>query len=267
MKKAILLLSVGLIFIALFTGCDERKSVTVPTDPQSVNHKDAKTVLAFQLDDNLSKSDYYSIALYNTSTTGQIALDDSVALVLGDSVFTMNYHSYPPLASGWFTNRSHKLTGTEHITLYVNNHSIMSTNITAINKASVAFPAHYNYQESLTMNWATGTTNTYQFVKVEAWDAGLEGSTEPFSEYVKQIAANKASYTFPANAVSLGTHTLLETFFVLGVEEVNYKIVKNTAVMVYQNESFSYSNNNIKKPTESNIKHNILSIQRILSGR
>ena len=226
MKKAILLLSVGLIFTALFTGCDKRKSLTIPNDPQSVSHKDAKTVLAFAVDDNLAKSDYYTIALYNTTIDGQIALEDSVALVLGDSLIALNYHSYPPSSSGWFADHSYQITDTEHITLYVNNHYILSTNIAAIHKASVAFPSSYNYQEPLTLSWATGITNSYQFVYVEAWENGLEGSVDPYSEYVKQIAANKATFTFPANAVTLGNHTLENTSFILGVEEVNYKIVK-----------------------------------------
>ena len=240
MKKAILLLTVGLIITALFTGCDKRNGLSVPTDPLNVSDKDADRVLTFQYDNNKSKTDQYFIALYNTDSKSKAVNDDIVVLTLGDSVIALVYHNYPPDASGWFSDGSHQISGTKNIKLKINNKIILNTNITAINTASAAFPANYDYQQPLTLNWAVDSTNEYQFVRAESWDNEVVGSYSPLSEYVKKIPTNQARFTFPANCVSISAGGLSQTSFILFVEEVNYKIIKKTAVMVYQEESWGY---------------------------
>lgn len=241
MKAILLIMVVGLFFLSfLITGCDQRV-VDVPTDPTQVSSLDAKRVLAFEYDTTLPSGDFYNIALYSTSDNDKDVSDDIVVLIIGDSLVPLTYHNYPPFAPGWFSYESHALADEQQIRLKIDNLTVLNTFIKKIGKANAAFPAEYDYQQPLTLNWSVAATNEYQFVRAESWDGECDGCFLPYSSYSRRILNTAGSFTFPANCVSLVDDSLEQTIFILCVEEVNYKIVNTTAVMVYQEESIGYN--------------------------
>ncbi len=240
MKNTFYAALIGLLIIISFTGCDKRK-INVPTDPADVDSNDAKWVLAFAYDtDNTTKSEKYYIQLYCTEEISSAMQDYDVNVIIGDSLFQMTYANMVPFFEGWSVQGSQRIPDYKRIVLRVNDNVVLNTHFDEIYTANAAFPATYDYQQPLTLNWALAHNNGYQFVSASSWDQYTDEVKSVYSSYTKQIQASQSSYTFPANCVSLVDGDSLRTGFSIGVEEVNYKVIGNCAVMVYQNEFYGY---------------------------
>jgi len=224
------------------TSCDKRK-LEVPTDPSLVTSADAERVLAFEFEYATDDSGRYFIALFDTIDKGKDANDDIVQVMLGDSLIGLDYYEndipYKPL--GWYSEVSYYITGLTEVKLYINGKKKLTTMIQPVGRAYAYFPRYYDYQQPLTLDWSVASTNQYQFVRVESWRFNVNGiNIYPYDSYIKQVSDTTASVTFPANCVELVNGDSLQTHFMLCVEEVNYKIVGNSAVMVYQDEDQYY---------------------------
>jgi len=245
MRSITIFFVAGLFLFALFiTGCDQRE-FDVPTDPTQVSSSDADWVLAFSYyyDGLQNSQDKYEISLYNTNSFNRdVPVEDIVVLTVGDSIIPLIYHEYFIYQqSGWFADGAYVLNGQQHISLSINGTMQLNTFIKPVGKANAAFPADYNSQQSLTLNWSIAAQNEYQFVRAESYDNTIEGYNPPHSIYSRRIARTAGSFKFPANCVSLVNGYLGQTGFLLCIEEVNYKIVNKTAVMVYQEETNGYN--------------------------
>lgn len=238
MKAILTLIMTGLILLAVLAGCDNR-TLNIPTNPTQVSSEDADRVLAFSYESSISGKDYYRIALYGATGNQKDNSDSVVEVAIGDSLIPLHYHAYIPFFIGWISDDAHLITGEPSIRLKINNNVVLNTKIKAVNKASVAFPGSYDYQQSLNLNWAVTPGNQYQFVRAESWPLNEEGSNSPYSRYVRQLAANTRSHRFPSNCVT-PAGSLENTLFALIVQQVNYKIVSKTAVMVYHEEGSGY---------------------------
>ncbi len=239
MRQAILLL-VGVVIIGiLITACD-RRELNVPTDPYQVSSDDASRVLAFQYVTHIGAGDYYHITLQETSRHNRDINTDEVTISIGDSLITLYYVDFVPMFTGWLSEDAHLLSQEQQVNLKINDVSIVNTLVKKVNKANAAFPATYDYLLPLNLNWAVESGNQYQFAKAGAWSNNQEGDYHPQYVYSKRIAAYSRSHTFPSNCVDI-SGTPLDVIISFGVEEVNYKIVGNTAVMVYQDELTAYA--------------------------
>jgi len=235
-----LVLFVGIVLLLLcITGCDER-NLKVPFDPTQVNDDDVKRVLTFRYDNSSQSGDNYYIALFNTETKGIDTNDTLVQVALDDSMIDLQYIDNPPFYPGWYSEFSYPLYSISKIKLYINDKQIFSSDVKPVGLANAAFPQNYDYTKPLKLNWSVSSKNQYQFVFAESWDTSAEGLIHPYSSYVKQISNTTASYTFPANCVSLVMGDSLRTSFVLGVKEVNYRLIGSSALMVYQEEMQTY---------------------------
>jgi hypothetical protein len=264
MKTTLLALSLAVVLMCAICGCDQRK-VDVPTNPADVSTNQADRVLAFRYVTEISGGDYYDIALLHTSSTSKDVNTDIVELVVGDSTITLGYLNTPPLEEGWYATGSHLINDNQSIILRINGNTILSTVTRPVNRASAAFPAVYDYQQPLTLNWAVSSGNQYQYVRAEAWSNVEEGMNSPNNQYVKQVGASSRSHLFPANCVS-PADSLQFTTFVLVVQEINYKIVGKSAVMFYQEDAQSYAGNGSKK-MERFKRTNSLALYNILTQR
>jgi hypothetical protein len=239
LKVHITLIIAILALILAVTGCDRRK-VDVPTEPYQVSSDDAKRVLAFQYDSAAKTSGYYYITMFDTADKGKDINDEYVQIVLGDSLIDLEYTNIPLDPPHWYALSSHQIVGVTEMELYINGTRVLSTTVKPVGLANAAFPSDYIYQQPLTLNWAVSSTNEYQFVRAESWNNGVDGPNSPFSSYVRRVSNTAASFTFPANCVSLAAGDSLQTSFYLCVEEVNYKIINDNAVMVFQEEGQGY---------------------------
>jgi hypothetical protein len=245
MKTTLFSLTVAVVLLFTFCGCDER-TVDVPYNPDNVSSNDADWVLAFRYETALSAGDFYRIELYSTTDKQKDIEDSIVEITVGDSLIPLYYHNYIPFFKGWMADDAHLLDEEQIIELKIDNERVIYTRVKPVNKVSAAFPAEYDYQQSLTLNWAVSSGNQYQFVRAEAWSDTEEGSNSPYSQYVKQVGASSRRHIFPANCVS-PAGSLEWTTFLLIVQEINYKLVGKSAVMVYQEETQGYYGNSGKK--------------------
>ena len=263
MRHSLWLVLIGILLLSGFTGCD-RRSVDVPSKPQQVSSNDAKRVLAFQHYTTLLGKQYYNIFLYNTEDYNKDTDDgDVVEVVIADSVITMHYFDIPCWGGkGWYAEDSHYLAASQTVKLRINDKTVLTTTVKAVNRASAAFPASYDYQRPLTLNWYVASGNQYQFVKAEAWFSNMNCLLSPYSAYVKQVGAYERTHNFPAGCVTV-TGDPEETALVLAVQQVNYKIADKTAVMVYQIESYGYQGVRAAEPKREMMRsagqiHNLL---------
>lgn len=265
MKTTNFCILVSIFLIVFAVGCDKR-NINVPTDPTQVSTHDAKRVLAFTLDESKLNGDKYYINLFNTNNGYADAEDDIVVVAWGDSLTPMIYRNFPGFFSGWVSDVSIPLSDEQHITLRINDSVILNTFVSPVNKASVAFPEHYDYSQPYYLNWAVSSRNQYQFVLVNSYNnVQIDGGDNLFSSFVRQIPANQSSFTIPANCVALFNDSAADTEIRLMVEEVNYKIVNKTAVMVYQIEGHQYSYNTKANKVVPRLEQRILDIHNSLS--
>jgi len=270
MKTTVLSIIVGLLLTIFAFGCDRRK-VDVPSEPNQVSSNDAKRVLTFSYVDSHSGKDFYNVSLYDTdyyedSHDGtRNSIYDLVSVSIGDTLVPLLYHDNGYYGDGWWSDTGYSISGEQLITLNINNNAVLNSHIEAIHRASAAFPASYDYQQPLTLNWAVSTTNEYQFVIADTKYLidGVYYFQNSAKRYAKQIPANQCSYTFPANCVPLKTGKY-DRFAYLCVEEVNYKIVNKTAIMVYQEEGYLYNSGTVKNNGQR-FQQRIMDIHRTLS--
>ncbi len=240
MRHIVGLILMAILLLGIINGCD-RRVIEVPTNPQQVSDEDAARVLSFQYHTTLEGIQYYYINLYKTADYNK-DLDDSdvVEVVIADSVIAMHYYDIPCWGGkGWYAEDTHQLKSTQTVKLRINDRTVLTTNVRAVNKANSAFPATYDPQQPLTLNWYVASGNQYQFVKAEAWVNNMECVHSPYSAYVRQVAAYARTHDFPANCITVEGDPE-NTTLVLAVQEVNYKVADNTAVMVYQIDSYGY---------------------------
>lgn len=240
MRRLSGLLILGALLLSFFTGCD-RRNVEVPTSPQAVSNNDAARVLSFQYHTTLEGRQFYYINLYNTSDYNKdVEDDDVVEVVIADSVIAMHYFDIPCWGGkGWYAEDGHYLTSSQTVKLRINDKTVLTTSVKAVNKANSAFPSTYNPEEALTLNWYVASGNQYQFVKAEAWVNNMECVHSPYDAYVRQVAAYARTHNFPADCITVEGDPE-DTTLILAVEEVNYKIADRTAVMVYQIDGYGY---------------------------
>jgi hypothetical protein len=266
MKALVLGVIAGLILIIFALGCD-RRHIDVPSEPALVSANDAKRVLAFSFVTTISGTDYYKVSLHDTGGYQAVhegtrnSIYDLVNVTIGGITVPLIYHDYGYSGEGWWSDVNYSISGEQPITLKINNDTVLNSHIDAIHTASVAFPAAYNYLQPLTLNWAVEAQNRYQFVRLES-GIFTAGQWYLSDSYIKQIQASQCSFTFPANCVSLCYQPELTEFY-LCVEEVDYKIVGKTAVMVYQEEGNIY--NADTKNNRQRLGKRILDIYRALS--
>jgi hypothetical protein len=264
MKSPISIVMTCVALLVFIAGCDQR-SLTIPTDPTAVTTSAADRVLAFRYSTATSQGATYFIALYETVPAKDTPQDTVVEVAIDDSLFTMTYMNFPPYLSGWFSLTPHLITGEPRVKLYIDEQEKLNTIVKPVNKPSVAFPVSYDYQQPLYLNWAVNPGNQYQFVRAESWPVDIVGNFSPYSKYVRQLAANVRSHRFPANCVTVAG-TLENTVFGLIVQQVNYKVVGKTAVMVYQEEGSSYQGSGTRLENDLT-RDAALEIHEQLSGR
>lgn len=264
MKAALTLLMTGMILLAVLTGCDSR-TLNIPTNPTQVSQDDADRVLAFRYKSASAAGGLYSIAMYDNGTKTRDVDDSVVELAIGDSLIELIYMNHPPWKPGWFSSADFLVQNGQTIKLTIDGQIVLNTVIKTVYKSSVAFPGSYDYEQSLNLNWAVTAGNQYQFVRAESWPLDEVGNIYPHSKYVRQLAANTRSHRFPANCVMVAG-TLENTVFGLIVQQVNYKVVGKTAVMVYQEEGSSYQGSGTRLENDLT-RDAALEIHEQLSGR
>ncbi len=244
MKQLAIVTASALVLALAVTGCD-RRTIDVPTYPTQVSADAANRVLVFQYDGG-GRTDNYFIYLLPTQELKAGYEDDEVIIEIGGDTVPLHYASIPG-AAGWYANLPHPLGGQQDIRLLINGQAVLNTFVKPVNKVSAAFPASYDLHQPLTLNWAVLSGNQYQFVRAEAWHNYLDGEMQPYSSYVKQTAADARSHLFPADCISLDTGPD-SSHAVLTVQQVNYKIVSRTAVMVFQEDSQPYPSRESHQP-------------------
>jgi hypothetical protein len=256
MKRFLLVIIVGLLLIILFSGCDKRK-FDVPTDPSQISSKVADWVLAFEyVQIPLCKSYFYQVKLLSTRPIAADMYDDIVTLTLGDSSIVLSYSNLPDRDEGWYSTNGCLLGEEVHVTLKVNNTLILNTFINGIHKTSVAFPNTYDISEPMNVHWALDDYNQFQFANANSWDMSAVDMSQPYSSYSRKLTNDVGNHIFPANCVSLVDNSLDSTLFTYNIEQVDYKIVKKTAVMVYYNDDIAYfhgQSSDIKKPVHKSV--------------
>jgi len=259
MTKSILGLFVGFVLLLTFTACD-RRNIDVPTDPTRVSSNDAKWVLSFLLN-NIDK---YTIELHSTSDFTAEMQNYNIELTLGDSLLDFYYANPVSGLEFWSAYGVYDIPEQLPIKLKINGTTVLNSFVTPVNKANAAFPASYNYLQPLTLNWAVTSGNQYQFARAESFFFNDKWSYAAYSSYIRQVSANTRNYTFPANCLTLEGDSL-NTVFSIGIQEIDYKIVNKTAILVSQIENYYYpaaAGSKIRVPADY---HNALVIHKILS--
>lgn len=237
--KKVIWIGMGLLAFML-TACDQRVP-QIPTDPLQVPSKDAEWVLAFERN-NIGS---YMIELHYTKEFMQDMVNWQIELILGETTLPLNLVNPTPELNYWSVQNPQSIGVRTPLKLLINNVVILDSHVTRVNTASAAFPNDYDYQQPLTLNWAVTSGNMYQFVRVEAFQTIVgEGkwAYDAYSKYLKQISATRRIYNFPANCVAQDG-LLSNSVIRIGIQQVNYKIVGKTAVLVSDLESWSYSVN------------------------
>lgn len=227
---------IGILISIFLAGCD-RRVLEIPTSPYDVSVSDAKRALVF----DYLMANSYSISLYNTNDDYTGAEEDSVVVKIGEELIPLYYHYMPVWINNWISESPFMFSQSETASLYINGKKIISTVIKPITPSNVAFLDYYDFNEEIDLNWSLSSVNEYQFVGIESRDDYMVGALFPLDEYVKRVANNLSNYTFPANCVSAAYEDTTGTTYTIFVEQVNYQVKNNTAIMVYDKNSQSYS--------------------------
>lgn len=225
---------IAILLLVMVAGCDKRdgKAITIPKSPYVVPVSEADQILYFSPVDTTLSNLYWAV-LMDSGYCGMADSIDTYVIEIGSNTQRMEYSYYPGFPLNCSMPVPQIINPGQHVVLKRNGTVILETTVNPVAHPSVAFPATYDLREPLELNWSLDYSSQYQFVMIDmyfGWDVG--GIIFPDSSYCRRIDKDNRSYFFPANSLIIPTGQEETTFYYLGVEQVNYKVVNHIAVMV-----------------------------------
>lgn len=237
----IALFSISLIFLA---GCGnpEDHDNNIPTGPEDITFGIADWVLVVSpvldgKDPAATIVMLYCLDVLHYPTSS----DELVVKIDDDEIVMSNFFMIPGVYMGSAVLNQ---GSTYNVQFFINGLSKLNTSLKIAYIPHVTFPLNYSYNQPATLSWTVAGNSQYQF----AGASSEKEETEQSSEHVKQLDVTSRTYTIPANSIQdFGPGTE----FMLGVDQVNYKLINRVALMSIGSDTQSYYSNK----TAVNVKY------------